>query len=451
MKRYLPLCLLLTLCLTACAPQAAPAETTAPPPEAELSPVWGEQVFQQDYTGEGSGTDTPEGATMSLRFVLPYIENAGENPAWERLNEHFASRGDQWLQKGREYWGTPGLEPGGHYSVESVYTIQRCDRYLSVRYQRTEALAGAPAVTVSGELFDLTIGDALLSLDTLLTVPAEEGRDALLDALDRLDDDPYGRDDYEGYFSFTAFYLTEEELVLLFPVYADGATSPTSTLERPIPLNQLQALLIPELQPAPAETTTPPPEEPRALTQEEIDRVNEAFSPCVERDDGTYPAPVNGFFASYYDDVRDLDFAAFLEYYPDDGTLSAEDEAESDALKALPGYPWGVSPGSVPTHRFLRTSVDKTLERYAGITTAELTNTDGVLYLEDYDAYYTFTSDFGPGVFYCAGGQVDEAAGTALLWTDEWEDGSRRELVLEQDGEDWHIRSFRIDPSTGKE
>ena len=37
--------------------------------------------------------------------------------------------------------------------------------------------------------------------------------------------------------------------------------------------------------------------------------------------------PASGFFTSYYDDVRELDFAAFLEYYPDDGTLSAGDEA----------------------------------------------------------------------------------------------------------------------------
>ena len=224
-------------------------------------------------------------------------------------------------------------------------------------------------------------------------------------------------------------------------------------MKRYLPLCLLLTLCLTACTPqaAPVETTAPSPEEPRALTQKEIDQVNEAFSPQVERDDGTSPAPVNGFFASYYDDVKGLDFAAFLEYYPDDGTLSAEDEAESDALKALPGYPWGVSPGSVPTHRFLRASVDETLERYAGITTADLTSTDDVPYLEGYDAWYNFTSDFGSASFLCAGGQVDEAAGTALLWTDEWEDGSRRELVLEQDGEGWHIRSFRIDPSTGKE
>ena len=229
----------------------------------------------------------------------------------------------------------------------------------------------------------------------------------------------------------------------------------------PLPLLTVLILTACASQAAPAETTAPSPEEPRALTQEEIDRVNEAFSPCVERDGVTYTVPVNGFFTSYYDDVTALDLEEFLRYYPDDGLVENEDQAEFDALAALPGYPFAgeteelgwTSPNDlpVPTHRILRASVDETLERYAGITTADLTNTKGTLYLEDYDAYYTFTSDFGPGVFYCAGGQVDEAAGTALLWTETREDGSRTELTLGRDGEHWHIRAHQIKTTTETE
>ena len=103
-----------------------------------------------------------------------------------------------------------------------------------------------------------------------------------------------------------------------------------------------------------------------------------------------------------------------------------------------------MSPGAVPTHGITRASVDAALERYAGITAAELADTSGVPYLEEYDAWYTFTSDFGPGKFLCAGGEVDEAAGTARLWTEPREDGGRAELALQRDGESWHIRSHRI-------
>lgn len=424
--------LTLAALLAACAPEApAPSETT-PPPEAEPSPVWGEQVFERDYAGEESTANVPEGVVVSLRFVMPYIENAGENPVWQQLNESFAGQGNEWLQKGREYLGAPGLEPGGDYSVESVYTIQRCDRYLSIRYQRTEALAGEPAVTTSGATFDLTTGQVFYSLEPLFQDVLEEG--ILLDAVDIPAHSPYDRAYYEGYFSFRDFYLTGEHLVLLFPVYADGATSPTATLERPIPLSQLQELLIPPLQDAPSEG-------PRALSQEEIDQVNEAFASWTEENGVTIATPVSGFFTSYYDDVTRLDFAAFLQYFPDDGTLSAGDEAEAAALAALPGYPWGISPGSVPIHRITRASVDAALERYAGITSANLADTSGVPYLEDYDAWYTFTSDFGPGTFQCAGGQVE--GDTALLWTADREDGYRTELTLQKDGENWHIRAHR--------
>ena len=422
--------LTLAALLAACAPEA-PSETT-PPPEAEPSPVWGEQVFERDYAGEESTANVPEGVVVSLRFVMPYIENAGENPVWQQLNESFAGQGNEWLQKGREYLGAPGLEPGGDYSVESVYTIQRCDRYLSIRYQRTEALAGEPAVTTSGATFDLTTGQVFYSLEPLFQDVLEEG--ILLDAVDIPAHSPYDRAYYEGYFSFRDFYLTGEHLVLLFPVYADGATSPTATLERPIPLSQLQELLIPPLQDAPSEG-------PRALSQEEIDQVNEAFASWTEENGVTIATPVSGFFTSYYDDVTRLDFAAFLQYFPDDGTLSAGDEAEAAALAALPGYPWGISPGSVPIHRITRASVDAALERYAGITSANLADTSGVPCLEDYDAWYTFTSDFCPGTFQCAGGQVE--GDTALLWTADREDGYRTELTLQKDGENWHIRAHR--------
>ena len=195
---------------------------------------------------------------------------------------------------------------------------------------------------------------------------------------------------------------------------------------------------------APSPSVVELPAAGRPLTEEEIAQVNEAFLSHMERDGVTYATPVSGFFTSYYDDVTQLDFFDFLYYFPGDGTLGEEDQAEYAALAALPGYPWDISPGSVPTHRITRASVDEALERYAGITAAELADTSGVPYLEEYDAWYTFTSDFGPGTFACAGGEVDEAAGTALLWTEPREDGGRAELALQRDGESWHIRSHRI-------
>ena len=204
---------------------------------------------------------------------------------------------------------------------------------------------------------------------------------------------------------------------------------------------------------APSPSVVELPAAGRPLTGEEVAEVNEAFLSHTERDGVTYATPVSGFFTSYYDDVTQLDFFDFLYYFPGDGTLGEADQAEFDALAALPDFPWidgftgrpWASPADlpVPVHRIPRASVDAALERYAGITSADLADTSGVLWLEEYDAWYTFSSDFGPGTFVCAGGQVDEEAGAALLWTDRREDGTRTELLLGRDGEDWHIRAYR--------
>ena len=89
------------------------------------------------------------------------------------------------------------------------------------------------------------------------------------------------------------------------------------------------------------------------------------------RDGVTYATPVSGFFTSYYDDVTQLDFFDFLYYFPGDGTLGEADQAEFDALAALPDFPyrdevdtlgWD-SPEDlpVPTHRIPRASVDEAL------------------------------------------------------------------------------------------
>ena len=222
-------------------------------------------------------------------------------------------------------------------------------------------------------------------------------------------------------------------------------------------LAALLAACAPEA-PAPSETTPPPETTPasesvRPLTQEEVAAVNEAFASWTEENGVTIATPVSGFFTSWYGDVRELSFPDFLCYFPDDGVLGDTDREEFTALAALPDFPWNnesttvernlPSDLPVPIHRITRASVDAALERYAGITSADLADTSGVPYLKDYDAWYTFTSDFGPGMFVCAGGQVDEAAGTALLWSEPWANGHRAELTLQKDGENWHIRAHR--------
>lgn len=60
----------------------------------------------------------------------------------------------------------------------------------------------------------------------------------------------------------------------------------------------------------------------------------------------------------------------------------------------------------VPVHKYSKRLVDLILGQYAGVSTEDL-DTSGVAYLPEYDAYYNYTSDFGPGMFVCTRGERD--------------------------------------------
>ena len=150
------------------------------------------------------------------------------------------------------------------------------------------------------------------------------------------------------------------------------------------------------------------------LSQQELDAYN-AVTDCTVRDEsggiaGMDIHPASYFLTSYYGNVRDLNFAEFLRYFPQDGSIS--DEAEFEALKNLDSWPFkqaeSMDDMPVPIHKISAASVNEVLRAYGGITAADLSNTDGVFYLKDYDAYYTYTSDFGFSSFTAESGQQVE-------------------------------------------
>ena len=146
------------------------------------------------------------------------------------------------------------------------------------------------------------------------------------------------------------------------------------------------------------------------LTADQIERANEALASVIrdKQDNIIGVNPISCFFTSLYDDVRELDFEEFLRYCPGDG--SQETSAEFEALKSVDVWPfdWGETPEKmpVPIHKYPAKYIDSILNEYAGITTKDL-DTSRVAYLEEYDAYYNYTSDFGPGMFTCTRGVID--------------------------------------------
>lgn len=217
-----------------------------------------------------------------------------------------------------------------------------------------------------------------------------------------------------------------------------------------------------EVPPAqPEEDPGLPPLEGTPLTAEELARANEAFDCYGHPSDKARELAC--FFTSSYEDVTELDFEEFLRYYFVESTeLEDGDTEEFQALAALPGFHWdaedlerwGNVPSGlpVPVHRISGAAVDRTLETYAGITAADLKNTNSILYLSEYDSYYNFTSDYGPGFFQPAEG-VRDGDTVRLRSEASWRgDGSESvwELTLREEDGRWLIQSFtRISTENG--
>jgi len=177
----------------------------------------------------------------------------------------------------------------------------------------------------------------------------------------------------------------------------------------------------------------------RPLSAEELSWFDETFNPLVYDKQGN-PIGVNPwscFFTSYYDDVRDLDFVEFMRYFPGDGSFVSDEEfAALIKLETFPFY-GEVSTGAdmpVPVSRYPARLVNQVLKEYAGITTADL-DTSGLEYLPEYDAFYNYTSDFGPGVFTCTRGEVN---GDMVRLYEELETGTDM-LTLRKVGSDYQI------------
>jgi hypothetical protein len=148
-----------------------------------------------------------------------------------------------------------------------------------------------------------------------------------------------------------------------------------------------------------------------AITDELIKEINILLQPYFTDTDQTMMVnPISCFFTSNYSDTKDIHLTEFLRYAPI--RESMDNAQEFDLLKVHPNWPFAAHLSlkgmPVPIHRYKREAVEALFLNYAGIGLDELTGVgfDEVIYLEATDAYYNYTSDFGPGLFICEGGEV---------------------------------------------
>lgn len=178
------------------------------------------------------------------------------------------------------------------------------------------------------------------------------------------------------------------------------------------------------------------------LTDEEIEQVNTAFDHYVYDKNGRAVGvkSISCFFTSYYDDVRALNFEEFMRYFPGEGNTASKQEFE--ALRAVEGWPFAavatLEQMVVPVHKYPVEKIEQVLNHYAGIGLKDLKTTD-VAYLEEFGAFYNYTSDAGSGRFVCTRGEKE---GNIVRLYEESDLGTDM-LVLRKNGTTYHIVSHQ--------
>lgn len=172
------------------------------------------------------------------------------------------------------------------------------------------------------------------------------------------------------------------------------------------------------------------------LEQPWIREVNEAFNAEVREGGGAARASeLSCFVSCTWAAPEEIDLAAFLRYCPLREQILDEDSEEARAVIAAMGdNPFLVT----PVWRCPKEAVSNLLEKYTGITVDDLHSRGGVLYLEEYDAFYNFTSDWGPGSFSCTGGERSEEW---ITLRGTMEDGEARILTIREEEGAYYLTS----------
>lgn len=143
------------------------------------------------------------------------------------------------------------------------------------------------------------------------------------------------------------------------------------------------------------------------ISEDIIAEVNRIFCPEVVFGNSVCSNP-NGLHCiirSTFESPEEMQLGSFLRHFPFRDELSDEEKTaleNSDIWvfdRAIDDLP-------VPTKPYRAEDINRILEYHLGITLENLTkeNRDEVMYFEEYDTYYNFVSDYGPGFFTCTSG-----------------------------------------------
>ncbi|MBE6945989.1 MAG: M56 family metallopeptidase, partial [Ruminococcaceae bacterium] len=142
------------------------------------------------------------------------------------------------------------------------------------------------------------------------------------------------------------------------------------------------------------------------LSGEQLHQVKQAFtSETFSRNEDRISiraTTASCFFTSYYNRPEEINLSDFLRHCPLGVRVTGQ---ERDAAMAATGY------GAIEQActKFEKSQVDELLMSVMGITSDNLAMEGRgipLVYLEEYDSYYNFISNYGPGFFECFGGEI---------------------------------------------
>jgi len=181
------------------------------------------------------------------------------------------------------------------------------------------------------------------------------------------------------------------------------------------------------------------------MLDKNIDKINYLLQPVFPNNDYIEVNPLSCFFTSYYKDIRDINLTEFLRYFPYGEVPNKLPEFEE--LKELENWPFReditFSNMMVPIHRYEKEDVEDVFTQYTYITLDELTGVgfDENFYLESTNAYYNYTSDFGPGIFICKEVKLED--GVIKLYGDN-RNGKSPVLTIAIKENKYFIQSFEV-------
>mgnify|MGYP005947335047 CR=1 FL=1 len=216
--------------LESAAPSARPGESAAP--AVRPAPVWGTQGWSHTYTAE-DGT-----VLLELAYELPYIENAGDWPAYEAINRYFAEQVPaigsaqealEWAEG--DYAAAPDQWQTPYADGITCQVVPVSGRLVSLVWTLYNQFGGVhPNSFLSSAMFDLETGEQV-GFAELFTVDEETARQRLLELMRESElyqelPEAQGADGLfatlEEAFSPDQCYRTPEGLAVYYQTYSVG-------------------------------------------------------------------------------------------------------------------------------------------------------------------------------------------------------------------------------------